>query len=336
MAAAAPGSITYCCNFTIDGTRYPYRVSSGQGGDGSGNRVHLSIDPGDRPLAADLEGVLTFQSRVPRFEGMATLALRREEGQRASTTPWKITAKVKANYSAAQLDQIELSYGTEDRALKLVGTGDARFGASPLLHAALSARQLDADKFMARDDDKYAAAPARVLPALRAALAALPRLPMASQIHFGAEQVMLGGRPLQNLSGGLHGDAALWAIGSCGREYVLLGGTVGIPSMVMVNVSLARVVGTAPNRTANGVSRSTSQSHPLPPPDIPTPGGPRCRGTRRASSRLIADPAPPRAAPASARRADASHPGVSVADHQCSRSYSKSSASNGALRPPTA
>ena len=200
--------------FTLAGTRYPFRVSSGQGGDGSGNRVHLAIDPGDRPLAADLEGVLSFQSRVPRFEGMATLASPpAKRGSDASTTPWKITAKVKANDLAAQLDQIEFSYGNEDRALKLVGTGDARFGAAPLLHAAMSARQLDVDKFMARDnDDKDAAAPARVLPGLRAALAALPRLPIASQIDFGAEQIMLGGRPLQNLSGGLHGDAALWAI----------------------------------------------------------------------------------------------------------------------------
>ncbi|HEY2246506.1 MAG TPA: AsmA-like C-terminal region-containing protein [Bradyrhizobium sp.] len=206
------GAIRGGGNFTMDGTRYPFRVSSGQGGDGTGNRVHLSIDPGERPLAADLEGVLSFQSRVPRFEGTATLASPPpKKGSEAVTTPWKIAAKVKANYTAAQLDQIELSYGNEDRALKLVGTGDARFGSSPLLHAALSARQLDADKFMARDD-KDAAAPARVLPGLRAALAALPRLPMASQINFGAEQIMLGGRPLQNLSGGLHGDAVLWAI----------------------------------------------------------------------------------------------------------------------------
>ena len=208
------GSVRGGGNFTIDGTRYPFRVSSGQGGDGSGNRVHLSIDPGDRPLAADLEGVVSFQSRVPRFEGMATLASPpAKKGSETAATPWKITARVKANYKAAQLDQIELSYGTEDRALKLAGTGDARFGNAPLLHAAMSARQLDADKFMARDaDDKNAAAPARVLPGLRAALAALPRLPIASQIDFGAEQIMLGGRPLQNLSGGLHGDAALWAI----------------------------------------------------------------------------------------------------------------------------
>src|SRR5262249_53178132 len=170
------GSVRGGGHFTIDGTRYPFRVSSGQGGDGGGNRVHLSIDPGDRPLAADLEGVVSFQSRVPRFEGMATLASPpAKKGSEPAATPWKITAKVKANYKAAQLDQIELSYGSEDRALKLAGTGDARFGTAPLLRAVMSARQLDADKFMARDsDDKNAAAPARVLPGLRAALAALP------------------------------------------------------------------------------------------------------------------------------------------------------------------
>src|SRR6201999_3171354 len=136
------------------------------------NRVHVSIDPGERPLAADLDGVLTFQSRVPRFEGTATLASPPSKNGSDAATPWKITARVKANYAAAQLDQIELSYGTEDRALKPVGSGDARLGPSPLLHAAMSARQLDADKFMARDDDKDAAAPARVLPDFLAALSA--------------------------------------------------------------------------------------------------------------------------------------------------------------------
>jgi large subunit ribosomal protein L24 len=206
------GSVRGSGNFVADGVRYPFRISSGQTGDGNGNRVHVSIDPGERPLAAELDGVLSFQSRVPRFEGTATLASPPKKGSEAGATPWKIATKVKANYSGAQLDQIELGYGPEDRALKLAGTGEARFGAAPLLHAALSARNLDADKFMARDDDKDAAPPARLLPAVRAALASLPRLPMASQVDFGAEQITLGGRPIQNVSGGLHGDAALWAI----------------------------------------------------------------------------------------------------------------------------
>ncbi len=39
-------------------------------------------------------------------------------------------------------------------ALKLAGNGDIRFGAAPLLRAALSARQLDADRFVAKENSK--------------------------------------------------------------------------------------------------------------------------------------------------------------------------------------
>ena len=55
-----------------------------------------------------------------------------------------------------------MSYGAEERALKLAGTGDIRFGASPLLRAALSARQLDADRFVAKDKDNNRRAGSRL------------------------------------------------------------------------------------------------------------------------------------------------------------------------------
>src|SRR6202030_1784015 len=123
---------------------------------------------------------------------------------------WRVSAKVKADYAAAKLEQVEASYGSEDSALKLVGSGDIRFGASPLLHAALSARQLDADKFVARDNS--ATEPLRVLAALRALIAAAPEPPIPTQIEFSAEQIMLGGRPLQNFAADVRTDARSWAI----------------------------------------------------------------------------------------------------------------------------
>ena len=59
----------------LAGTRYPFRISSGQTPDGNGTRVHLNIDPGERALAADLEGVLAFEAQAPRFEGAVSLAM---------------------------------------------------------------------------------------------------------------------------------------------------------------------------------------------------------------------------------------------------------------------
>jgi hypothetical protein len=205
------GSVRGDGNFVLSGTRYPFRVSSGQGPDGNGTRVHLNIDPGQRALAIDLDGVLNFDARAPRFEGAMTLVAPPGQKGKGNDPPWRIAAKVKAGYSAARLEQIEVTYGAEERALKLSGNGDIRFGASPLLRAALSARQLDADRFVAKDTAKdNATEPARALPALRALASAIPHLPIPAQMELASEQVMLGGRPLQDIAAELHGDDKFW------------------------------------------------------------------------------------------------------------------------------
>jgi uncharacterized protein involved in outer membrane biogenesis len=203
------GSIRGDGNFLLAGTRYPFRVSSGQGPDGNGTRVHLNIDPGQRPLAIDLDGVLNFDARAPRFEGAMTLVAPPGQKGKGNDPPWRIGAKVKADYSAARLEQVEVSFGPEERALKLSGSGDLRFGAAPLLRAALSARQLDADRFFSRDN---AAEPVRALPALRALGTIVPHLPVPAQIELASEQVMLGGRPLQDIAAELHGDDTSWSL----------------------------------------------------------------------------------------------------------------------------
>jgi large subunit ribosomal protein L24 len=201
------GSIRGDGNFMLSGTRYPFRVSSGQGPDGNGTRIHLNIDPGQRQLMADLDGVLNFDSRAPRFEGAITLAAPPAQKGKGNDPPWRIAAKIKTDYAAARLEQIEVSYGAEERALKLAGNGDIRFGASPLLRAALSARQLDADRFVNKDNS---AEPVRVLPALRSLTSVVPHLPIPAQIEIASEQVMLGGRPLQDITAELHGDDKFW------------------------------------------------------------------------------------------------------------------------------
>jgi len=217
------GSVRGGGNFTVDGTRYPFRVSSGQNPDGNSTRVHLTIDPSELPLSIDLEGQLAFQARAPKFAGTLVLATPPpKEGSEHEPTPWRVVTKLKADHAAAQLEQIEASYGEEDRALKLTGLGDVRFGASPLLRATLSGRQLDADRFLAKDagkdndkdkDNKGGGGKAaRLLTALHMLMSELPQMPIRTRIEAGAEQIMLGGRPLQNVSLALRGDASSWAV----------------------------------------------------------------------------------------------------------------------------
>jgi hypothetical protein len=224
---ALAGSLRGDGSVTVSGQRYPFRVSSGQSADGSGTRLHLSVDSSARPLSTDFDGILSFEGRSPRFEGAVTLAAMagpKAKGTESSNAPWRISAKVKADHAAARLEQIEASYGAEDVALKLTGAGDIRFGASPLLHAALSARQLDADRLVAKElltkeqsgarqsigKDNAVAEP--VLPALRALIALAPEPPVAARLELAVEQIVLGGRSLQNLGADLHTDTKSWAI----------------------------------------------------------------------------------------------------------------------------
>ncbi|MHC4042575.1 AsmA family protein [Bradyrhizobium sp. 23AC] len=201
------GSVRGDGRFTAAGVRYPFRVSSGPSADGNATRLHLNIDPGERAILADLEGVLAFDNRLPKFDGALTLAVPAvKKAGEAGPTPWKLTTKLRADPAGAKFEQIDASFGAEDNALKLGGVGDLRLGASPLLRAVLSARQVDADKLAGKDD----AEPLRILPALRAGLAAIPQAPIPAQIEFNSDQIMLGGRPLQNIAAELQTDGRSW------------------------------------------------------------------------------------------------------------------------------
>jgi len=229
-------------SFALSGARYPFRVSSGQSPDGNGTRLHLVVDSALRPVSAELDGLLNFEARAPRFEGAvtwtATAGAKGDKGVEPSATssnvPWRLSAKIKADHAAATLEQIEVSYGADDAALKLAGAGELRFGASPLLHAALSARQLDADRFAAKENttgenatrensvkqngakenakENAATDSVRLLPALRTLMSVLPESPIPAKLELSVEQIALGGRSLQNLEAALRTDTKSWMI----------------------------------------------------------------------------------------------------------------------------
>lgn len=200
-------------NFMLSGARYPFRVSSGQTSDGNGTRLRLTIDPGEKPLSVDFDGVLNFDNSAPRFDGAVTLARPAVAKDKAGSdqAPWRLSAKVKADPTAARFEALEASYGVEENALKLTGLADLRFGAAPQLHAEMSAKNLDVDRLLTTQESGTND-PVKPLPALRKLMANIPQPPWATQIDVSAEQVMLGGRPVQNIAADLRGDAASWRI----------------------------------------------------------------------------------------------------------------------------
>jgi len=218
-------------SFTLLGAQTPFRMSSGPSSDGKGTRVHFTAEPGKRPLLADLDGTLSFDNSVPSFEGVLMLARPADVKSTEPGYPWKLSSRVKANPSSAAFEQIEAAYGPEENALRLTGGGDIRFGASPLLHLALSARQLDADRLLAKGVN---AEPLRLLPALRTLVTSLPKLPLPAQIELSSDQIALGGRPLQNVAIELRADDKAWTIGKFemrapGATRVAASGTISEP-----------------------------------------------------------------------------------------------------------
>jgi large subunit ribosomal protein L24 len=202
------GSVRGDGNFVLGGVRYPFRVSSGQTPDGSGTRVHLVVDPGGRGRSLDFDGVLSLAGRTPRFDGALVLSAAESRSGAADDARWRLSAKLKADPAAARLEQLEASYGPDETALKFTGLADVRFGASPLLHAVMSARQVDADKLLGNDTSTAT----RWLPALRGLITAIPSAPLPMQLEVSAEQITLRGRPLQNFAAELRSDAKAWTI----------------------------------------------------------------------------------------------------------------------------
>jgi len=210
VRSLAAGAMRGDGNFTRAGMRTPFRVSSGQTGDGNGTRLRLVIDANEKSPGIDLDGVLSFENRAPSFDGALVIASAVSKADaNLSNAPWRFVSKVKADPSQAQFETVDVSFGTDDGGLKLAGVADLRFGASPFLHAVLSAKQLDADRLLAKLDGNGNATP---IVALRKLTSIVPQLPLRTQIAVSAEQFMLGGRPVQNIGADLHGDKTSWRI----------------------------------------------------------------------------------------------------------------------------
>jgi uncharacterized protein involved in outer membrane biogenesis len=187
----------------LAGAQTPFRVSTGPAPDNDkATRVRVTLDPGERPLAADLDGVLSFEARSPRFDGSLMLT-------QSSQSPWRVSSKVKASPASASFDEMEWTYGPEDVALKLNGSGSIQFGKSPKLQLSLSAQQLNADGLLAKEGD---IPPFRLAAKLRDLVATVPTAPMPAQIGVNVDQIALGGRPVQNLAAALRGDSHGWTI----------------------------------------------------------------------------------------------------------------------------
>ncbi len=201
-------------SFVAGGLHYPYRIGAGRVGDDGALRLKLTVDPIDRPIA-EAEGALTMAGGIPRFEGNVTLArgvgLAKANGRAVVSEPWRIASRVKSDGSGAVLEQIELQYGPEDRAIKLRGDARVTFGAKPQIEGVLSAPSLDIDKVLSLPDESRRK-PLAVIKGLGSYFAGGQRLPIPVKLGISADTVTFAGALLQRVSGDVTLEADGWDI----------------------------------------------------------------------------------------------------------------------------
>ena len=121
-------------SFVLAGLHYPYRIAANRIEDG-GIKLRFAVDPIDRPLTAEAEISIALDRGTPRFEGTVQLARpvgRAPAGSQSPIIePWRLSSRVKGDSAAAMLEQIEFQYGPDERATKLRGTAQLRFGREP-------------------------------------------------------------------------------------------------------------------------------------------------------------------------------------------------------------
>jgi large subunit ribosomal protein L24 len=198
--------------FILNGGLYGYRIATSRPDD-TATRVKLSIDPADRPVAAELDGALSLEQGEPRFEGTLTgtrtAGVVLASGQAVQNEQVRVTSRIRMSTASALLEQIEFQYGPDERAVKLTGTAEMKFGANARFEGALSGRQLDLDKLATGDLPRKV--PLATLRTLKDEFGPGLRTSIPAKIGIGIDSVTLGGATLQSLRGDFSADASGWS-----------------------------------------------------------------------------------------------------------------------------
>jgi AsmA family/AsmA-like C-terminal region len=198
-------------SFAIEGQHYPFRLAVGRPADDGSVKVRLNVDPIDHPRTIDVDGTIVVERGLPRFEG--TLQVARPVGRSPDgiIEPWRISSHVRANGTAAVLEQVELQYGAEERAIRLKGDAKLTFSTKPELVATMSAPQIDLDRVLALPESA-GRRPLGVLKALVQSFIGTQHLPVAVRLGISVETVSLAGVMLQRVGGDLQSEGESWNI----------------------------------------------------------------------------------------------------------------------------
>jgi uncharacterized protein involved in outer membrane biogenesis len=206
--------------FMAGGESFSFHVSCTRAGDDGNLKLRLGVDPADRPLTTEIEGLLGFAGGVPQFDGIFSAArpvgVTLAGGQRVMNDPWQLAGKLQATPRAAKLQEVVLQYGPEERAVVFNGKADITLGARAHLDGEVSARQVDVDRMLAAPDVTHRP-PLIMLKSLLDEFITGVRPPLPLSVGLSVEAVTVGGAAIQALRGRVRFDGDRgWALEDVG------------------------------------------------------------------------------------------------------------------------
>jgi uncharacterized protein involved in outer membrane biogenesis len=237
--------------FVVGDELYGYHISGNRSDEGGGLKLRFGVDPTNHPLTADIEGTLTFNQGLPRFDG--TLAIARlvgatlARGERVMNDPWHLSGVLHATPAAASLHDLALRYGPEERALDFKGSADLTFGARPHIDGTISASQVDVDRARAAPEATHRA-PFLLIKSFVESFVATVKPPLPVAVGVGIGSLIVGGTTIESLDGEVRFDDKGWSVD---------GVAFRAPGFTEVNLS-GRLDSTAQGLVFNGPAKLES------------------------------------------------------------------------------
>ena len=199
--------------FNVGSESFSYRLAGGRVDDARSLKIRLGLDPSDRALTVNLDGVLGFERGTPQFDG--TLALARPvgvalaSGERVMNDPWQAGAAIHATPAAATLKDAVFQYGPDERAVNFTGKAELAFGDRPHFDGELSALEVNVDRALAAPDVTRRP-PLLVLKSFVETVVPVVRPPLPGKLRVGIAGLTLGGTMVQSLRATVSFDDAGW------------------------------------------------------------------------------------------------------------------------------
>jgi uncharacterized protein involved in outer membrane biogenesis len=196
-------------SFATDAAAYRYSIAAGRLTETEDAKLHLELQSYQGRWTAIADGQLRF-TNVPEFVG--TLSASHSAGADAAGRglPWRGTSHLTLSAAGAFLDNAELAYGPEDRAVRLSAAARIRFGPDARYDAVVSGRQLDLDAALggAAAGERQAFVTAREL----AGKLAPPAVSIPGRVGIAVDVLSVGGSQVHDLHADLASDAGGWSI----------------------------------------------------------------------------------------------------------------------------